>query len=272
MRLKDQVAVVTGGGGGLGEGIALCLAREGAHIVVSDVKLDLAEKVAAKVKETGQKALAVRTDVRRAEECQALIETALKEMDRLDILVCSAGVSGMSLTPASDDPSAIENLPEEAWDLTIDVNLKGVYLCNRAVIPHFKKQKRGKIINISSVAGRNGSAMLPFYSASKAGVINFTQSVAIQLAPYHVNANTVCPGIIWTPMWEEGIKRLIQFRPEFKGMTPEQAFKVMARAAIPFQKHQTPEDIGNAVLLLASHEAGEITGQALNVDGGQALN
>ncbi|MBW2053847.1 MAG: SDR family oxidoreductase, partial [Deltaproteobacteria bacterium] len=241
MRLEDQVVVVTGGGGGLGEGIALCLAKAGAHVVVSDIKQDLAENVAAKVRDSGRKALAIQTDVRRADECQSLIDTALKEMDRLDILVCSAGVSGTSEMPTQDEPMAIENLTEEAWDLTIDVNMKGVFLCNRAVIPHFKKEKKGKIVNISSVAGRKGSAMLPFYSASKAGVINFTQSVATQLAPYHINVNTVCPGIIWTPMWAEGIKRMIEFVPEFKGMNPEQAFNIMAQTSIPFQKPQTTE-------------------------------
>ncbi|MBW2084628.1 MAG: SDR family oxidoreductase, partial [Deltaproteobacteria bacterium] len=223
-------------------------------------------------KEQGRKSLAVRTDVRKADECQALIDTALKEMGRLDILVCCAGVSGASLYSPSEDPTAIENLSEEVWDLTIDVNLKGVFLCNRAVIPHFKQQGKGKIINISSVAGRKGSANLPIYGASKAGVINFTQAVASQLAPFHINVNTVCPGIIYTPMWAEGIRRIIEFRPEFKGMAPEEAFKLMAQTTIPFQRPQTPEDIGNAVVFFASEEAKEITGQALNVDGGTAFN
>ena len=135
MRLKDRVAVLTGGGGGLGEGIALCLAREGARVVVSDAKLDLAEKVAGEVREKGGQAIAVRTDVRKAEECEALMSLAAKEMGRIDILVCGAGVNGFSLRPDSEDPPWLENLSEDDWDLTIDVNLKGVFLCNRAIVP-----------------------------------------------------------------------------------------------------------------------------------------
>ena len=272
MRLKDQVAIVTGGGGGIGEGISLCLSREGAHVVVSDLKLDLAEAVADKVRAQGVKALAVKTDVREEKECQALVDLALEKMGGLDILVCSAGVSGMGILTPSPETNLIENIPVESWDLTIDVNLKGIFLCNRAAIPHFKKQKRGKIVNVSSVAGRHGGATLPVYAASKAGVINLSQSVALQLAPYGVNVNTLCPGIIWTPMWAEGIRFIQQMNPALKEMSPRQAWEVMARGAIPFGRPQTTEDMGNAVVFLVSDEAREITGQALNVDGGTTFN
>ena len=271
MRLKDRVAIVTGGGGGLGEGISLCLAREGAHVVVSDWKLEPAEKVAAKVKETGRKALAVRADVRRADQCRAMVETALKEMGRLDILVCNAGVDGL---PQDDtkDPPLIENIREEDWNLVVDVNLKGVFLCNRAAVPHFKKQRSGRIINIASVAGRQGVEFLLPYAATKAGVISLTQSVALQLAPYHVNVNTVCPGIIWTPMWERLAGYASRAMPDFSGVPPEDVYKTIVQVMIPFKKPQTAEDIGNAVVFLGSDEAQEITGQALNVCGGMKMN
>ncbi len=272
MRLKDRVAVVTGGGGGLGEGISLCLAREGARVVVSDVKKELADGVADKVRESGGNALSVQTDVRYPDRCRNLIDTTLKEMGRLDILVCAAGVSGYSLRKDSDAPLTIENITEEMWNLTIDVNLKGVFLCNRAVIPHFKRQRKGKIVNISSVGGRMGNNLLAHYCASKAGVIVLTQGVAVELARYNINVNTVCPGIIWTPMWAEGVKVFSQGIPEYKGMEPEAIFEGMVKNRIALKRVQTPEDIGNAVVFLASEEAGEITGQALNVCGGMVFS
>ncbi len=268
MRLKDQVAIVTGGGGGLGEGICLCLAREGAHVVVSDVKLALAEKVASKVKEMGRKALALQTDVRMAKECQSLIEKSRKEMGRIDILVCGAGVSGFVYRRDSKEPPILETISEDDWNLTIDVNLKGVFLCNQAVAPYFKQQKRGKIINVSSIGGRKGVDFIPHYCASKAGVIVFTQAVALQMAPYNINVNSVCPGIIWTPIWDEASKVLSQSYPAFQGMSPDQVFNAVVQNMIPLRRPQTPEDIGNAVVFLASEEAKEITGQALNIDGG----
>jgi NAD(P)-dependent dehydrogenase (short-subunit alcohol dehydrogenase family) len=268
MRLKEEVAIVTGGGGGLGEGICLCLAREGTHVVVSDVKLDLAEKVAAKVRETGRKALALQTDVRIEKECQYLIEKSLKEMGRIDILVCGSGVNGFAYWGDSEKPLILENVSEEDWDLTIDVNLKGVFLCNKAIAPYFKQQKKGKIINVSSVAGRKAVDFMPHYSASKAGVIVFTQAVASQLAPYNINVNTICPGFIWTPLWEPWGRLLSKNIPALKGMSPKEVFNALVPNRALLRRPQTPEDIGNAVVFLASEEAKEITGQAINIDGG----
>jgi meso-butanediol dehydrogenase/(S,S)-butanediol dehydrogenase/diacetyl reductase len=268
MRLKDQVAIVTGGGGGLGEGICLCLAREGAHVVVSDVKQPLAEKVALKVRDTGRRSSAVQTDVRISDQCEKLVEHTLKGYGRMDILVCGAGVGGFVYRGESDAPPILENLPEKEWDLTMEVNLKGVFLCNRAVAGYFKKQRKGKIINISSIAGRKGIDWIPHYSASKAGVIVFTQAIALQLAPYNVNVNTVCPGVIRTPMWDTGAKVLSQSYPPFKGMSPDDVFQAVVQNMIPMKRSQSAEDIGNTVVFLASEEAKEITGQAINVDGG----
>jgi meso-butanediol dehydrogenase/(S,S)-butanediol dehydrogenase/diacetyl reductase len=271
MRLKDRVAIVTGGGGGLGEGISLCLAREGAHVVVADWQLEAAERVADKVRRAGRKALAVPVDVRKDADCRNMVEATLAEMGRLDILVCNAGVDGLPRDD-SKEPPLIENIREEDWNLVVDVNLKGVFLCNRAVVPYFKKQKSGRIVNISSVAGRQGVEFLAPYAATKAAVISLTQSVALQLAPYHVNVNAVCPGIIWTPMWERLASYASRAMPDFTGVPPEDVFKTIVQVMIPFKKPQTPEDIGNAVVFLASDEAAEITGQALNVCGGMKMN
>jgi NAD(P)-dependent dehydrogenase (short-subunit alcohol dehydrogenase family) len=269
MRLRNKVAIVTGGGGGIGEGICLCLAREGAHVVVSDFKKDLADHVAKKVEEKGRKVLALKTDVRMANDCQSLIDTTLKEMGRIDILVCCAGVSGIRLD--SDMPDVIENLSEEDWDLTIDVNLKGVFLCNRAVAPHLKKQRSGKIINISSMGGRKGTEILAHYCASKAGVIVFTQSVALQLAPFNVNVNTICPGMIYTPLWKYAAHALSYSNPQLKGMSEKESFDTQIQNVIPLKRPQTAEDIGMPVVFRFA-EAENITGQALNVDGGAVFS
>jgi len=273
MRLKDRVAVVTGGGGGIGEGICLCMAREGAHIVVSDQNLSAAEKVSGEISKLGRRALAIQTNVCRAKDCQDLIESSLKEMEQIDILVCCAGVPGYSdKTVIRDEMTRIENISEDDWNLTIDTNLKGVFLCNRAVVPYFKQQKKGKIINISSIAGRRGADWLPHYSASKAGVIVLSQAIAVQLGPYNVNVNTICPGYVWTPMSVVAGKVMSKTYPQFKDMNPGEIFNELTRIRVPLGRPQSPESIGHAVIFLASDEANEITGQALNVDGGTVFN
>jgi len=275
MKVLDKVAIVTGGGGGLGEGISLCLAKEGAHVVVSDNQLNLAENVAAKVKELGQKSLAIETDVTDETQVQQLVDTTVKEFGGLDIMICCAGISGFVHQKQKENTSlAIENIMVEDWDLTFAVNTKGVFLCNRAAAPIFRKQNSGKIVNISSVGGRRPNQILMAYGASKAAVISFTQSMAVHMAPHHVNVNCVCPGIIYTPMWKEGAELLIQINPDLKdsGIEPKALLDSIVAQEIPFNKYQTPEDIGKAVVFLSSEEAEEITGQSLNVCGGMAFN
>ncbi|HJP37370.1 MAG TPA: SDR family NAD(P)-dependent oxidoreductase [Gammaproteobacteria bacterium] len=271
MRLEDNVAIVTGGGGGLGEGISLCLAREGARVVVSDANLDRANAVAEKVRQTGSEAIANQADVRSADDCGQMVEAARAAFGRIDTIVCNAGVDGLPTT-APETPPLIENVLEADWDLVMDVNLKGVFLSCRAVVPYFKEQGSGRIINISSVAGRQGVEFLPAYAASKAGVISLTQSIALQLAPYHVNVNCICPGIIWTPMWERLAEYMTRTNPALDGASPEDAYDAVVKQMIPFGNPQTAEDIGNTAVFLASDEAKEITAQALNVCGGIRMN
>jgi NAD(P)-dependent dehydrogenase (short-subunit alcohol dehydrogenase family) len=272
VELSGQVAVVTGGGGGIGEGVSLCLARAGAQVVVSDLKEDLARNVAARVEEAGAKSLAIATDVRDEGECRALIQTTLEQMGRLDILVCSAGTAAAQYMDPSENGADVERLPLEAWDLTIDVNLKGVFLCNRAALPQLKQQRSGRIINISSDAGRRGPPMLPIYGASKAGVINLTQSIALQAAPFGITVNSICPGLIWTPLWAEGVEVMVKSRPELANVEPDKLFELMVQNQIPLKRAQTPTNIGDLVAFLASDRASEITGQSINVDGGAQMN
>jgi NAD(P)-dependent dehydrogenase (short-subunit alcohol dehydrogenase family) len=271
MKLKDRIAIVTGGAGGLGEGICLCLAREGAWVAVSDLNPEAAERVAAKARDLGVKTVAVKTDVSREEDVETLFATTAKKLGELDILVCCAGVSGHEgIEPGSEGYLNIENFTVDQWDRTFAVNMRGVFLCNRSAAAVFRRRESGKIVNISSVAGRKGLDFLPAYAASKAGVISFTQSMALQLAPQHVNVNAVCPGIIYTPMWEMGSNIVAKAHPLFAGtgIDPKEALDMMVQTMIPFRTYQTAEDVGNAVVFLASDEAREITGQALNVCGG----
>jgi len=268
VRLKNKVAIVTGGGGGLGEGISLCLAREGADVVVSDLKLETAEKIAAQVREKGVKAIAIQTDVRFTDQCQDMIDTTLREMGGLDILVCNAGVGGYSPDRDPSKPLNIENISDEEWDMVIDVNLKGVFLCNRAVIPHFKKQRSGKIINIASIGGRMPLDFLAHYDTSKAGVIALTQAIAMHMARYNVNVNSICPGLIKTELGANMGHMLSASHPVFRGMDPETVFETLVKNSVRKRTPQTPEDIGNAVVFLASEEGKEIVGQGINVCGG----
>ena len=273
MRLKDKCAIVTGGGGGLGEGIALCLAREGAHVTVSDNQLDLAETVSAKVTALGRKSIAVKTDVTDEIQVKQLVEQTVDELGGLDIMVCGAGITG--LVDRGLDPKEalrVENITVEDWDATFAVNVKGVFLCNREAGAVFSKQKSGRIVNISSIGGRKPSDTLVAYATSKAAVISFTQSMALLMAPYHVNVNCVCPGIIYTPMWKAGSELFVKIHPAWKGADPKKALDAMVQSQIPFKKYQTPEDIGKAVVFLSSTEAEEITGQSLNVCGGMVFN
>lgn len=271
MKLKDKVVIVTGGGGGIGEGICLCMAGEGANVVVSDQNLKIAEDVAQKVEKTGRKVLPIQTDVRDAGDCKRLVEKTIREMGQLDVMVCNAGVDGLPLDDTKE-PHLIENIREESWNHVMDVNLKGIFQCCKACVPYFKERKSGKIVNIASVAGRLGVETLLPYAASKAGVISFTQSLAYQLAPYHINVNTVCPGIIWTPMWKRLTMHLGKVSELFAGAGSEEIFQAAVQQTIPFGKPQTAEDIGNAVVFFASTDAQEITGQALNVCGGMRMN
>jgi len=203
------------------------------------------------------------------------VDVTVKEFGGLDIMICGAGISGfVHRGTNSTEPLIIENVRVEDWDLTFAVNMKGVFLCNQAAAPIFRKQNAGKIVNISSVGGRRPNENLIAYAASKAAVINFTQSMAVHMAPHHVNVNCVCPGIIYTPMWKGGVELFSNLNPDSlpEGTDPKVILDSIVDSEIPFKKYQTPEDIGKAVLFLSSEEAEEITGQSLNVCGGMAFN
>jgi meso-butanediol dehydrogenase/(S,S)-butanediol dehydrogenase/diacetyl reductase len=264
MRLAGKVAIVTGGAMGIGRGIVLCLAKEGADVAIADLQVEPAGKVADEAKALGRKALVVRTDVTREPDFAVLYDQVRKELGRIDILVNNAGVACTPGLPFT-------NNTEQDWDRVYDVNVKSIFFACKAIAPYFIERKAGKIINIASIAGPMNSPSMPPYSVSKMGVITFTKIVAKELAAYGVNVNAICPGILWTAFWQETAERMARSGGQFAGMTPRQVFESRVNAIVPMKREQTPEDIGCAAVFLASEEARNITGQSLFVDGGVVM-
>ena len=249
MRFEGKTGIVTGGGQGIGEQIARRLAQEGASVIIGDIHEDAAARVAGEIgRETGNKALHMKTDVRIKKDIEALVDAGLKEFSRIDILVNNAGIC--KATP-------IEDISEEEWDEMLNINLKGVFLCSQAVMPVFKKQKSGRIVSMASIAGKvGGLAAGAHYSASKAGVICLTKTFAKALAPYGVTVNAIAPGPVATEM-------LNTFTDE-------------ARAGLLGQiltgRFADINDISEAALYLLSDAAKHVTGETLNVNGGMFMD
>jgi meso-butanediol dehydrogenase / (S,S)-butanediol dehydrogenase / diacetyl reductase len=256
MRLNDKVAVVTGGGSGIGEGISRSFASEGAHVVVADMNEQAARAVVEKLAALGDKRhLAVKVDVRFEEQVEEMINRAVEEFHRIDILCANAGVVTMNWAV---------DLTVEEWDLNMDVNAKGVFLCDKHVARQMIKQGGGgKIINTASMAGKTGFALESHYSASKFAVIGFTMALADELAKYKINVNAICPGIVDTPMVERGVQREAKLR----NVTPDKIVEKMVNFT-PLGRLAKPEDITGLVVFLASSDSDFMTGQAINITGG----
>lgn len=231
------------------------MAREGAHVVCTDIVPAHAEQTAAAIRAGGGAAEAMQQDVTRWDSCQAVAAAVLAARGQIDILVTNAGVS--KSVPITD-------LDEAEWDRVNDVNAKGVFLSCKSVIPHMMARRYGKIVNIASMVGKEGIPLFAHYCASKFAVIGLTQSLAKELAPHDINVNAVCPGVVRTPLWDPLLKQL----SANKGISEEAAWGEFV-AGIPFARPQEPEDIGEAVAFLASDRARNITAESANVSGGQ---
>ena len=264
--LSGRVALVTGGASGLGRGICLELARCGADVAVSDLNLAGALDVATDVTDLGREARAFQVDVTEKASAQALARDVLEVFGKIDILANSAGVNG---APGYEETTSSR---EEDWEATFQVNVKGTVLVSEAVAEHMRSRRSGKIVNIASQAGRQGWPGGGAYSASKAAVINLTQSFALDLAPHDINVNCICPGTIWTPMWERIARREKLRNPALANLTPRQIFDKQLEERCPLKREQTPEDIGKIAAFLASDDAVNITGQAINVNGGTRID
>ena len=256
--LKGKVAIVTGGARGIGSNIVEGFAREGASVVIGDILFDVAQELAEKLSKGGTTVLAVKTDVSRKSDADNLAAAALKEFGKIDILVNAAGIVRDTL---------FVDIEEEEWEQVFAINVKGTYLASRAVVPHLIAAKQGKVINISSRSGKDVPAGLSHYGASKFAVIGITQALAKELAPYDINVNAVCPGILRTDMWE----KILDARSKRTGVPREEIFARMMDT-IPLKRPQVPEDITNVVLFLSSEVACNITGEAISVNGGARMD
>lgn len=256
--LSGKTAIVTGGGRGIGRGIVLELAKEDCDIVIADIDLDNAEQTVAEVRALGRVATVIEVNVAQETSVAAGVSQAIAAHGHIDIVVNNAGVVGDHVG---------DEIDLRDWDMCYEVNLKGIWIMSQAVLTHFQSHGGGKIVNIASIAGRIGSPKIPHYAASKSGAISLTQSLAKEWGKYNINVNAICPGLLWTDIWrqlESG------FSGDSSGESAErrQIFDRMIATSCPLGREQTPEDVGMAVAFLASDRARNITGQALNVDGG----
>jgi acetoin reductase-like protein len=255
MLLEGKTAIVTGGGSGIGRGISLRYAREGASIVVADLNLAAAEKVAEEIVTAGGKALAVQMDVTDREAVKGMVSAAVQEYGGLDILVNNAGLG--KIIPFMETTEA-------DFDLIFSVNCKGLMICSQEAAKQMIAQNRGgKIINLASQAGRRGESLVMAYCASKAAVISMNQSIALALAEHKINVNAIAPGIVDTPFWVEVDKQFAKLLGWEIG-EPKRKFC----ESIPLGRIEQPEDVAAAAVFLASEDANYITQQCLNVDGG----
>jgi NAD(P)-dependent dehydrogenase (short-subunit alcohol dehydrogenase family) len=259
--LTDRTALVTGAGAGIGRGIARVLADQGATVAIADLEITMAEAAAG---ELGGEPMALGLDVTDPASVEAAIAAVLRRWQRIDVLVNNAGVPADPTRPAGVDR-------DEDWDHTFAVNVKGTVHCCEAVGPSMRGRRAGKIINIASMAGHAARRTGGPYAASKAALLRYTKGLAMDLAPFGINVNAICPGAIWTRFQEADIVRLQQSRPELAGLDPQEAFLRAYRDAIPLRRPQTPEDIGKAAAFLASDDSRNITGQCVHVDGGAIL-
>jgi NAD(P)-dependent dehydrogenase (short-subunit alcohol dehydrogenase family) len=254
MLLENRVAVVTGSAGGMGRGIALRFAREGCSVVISDLNIQGAQKAADEIRSMGLQALAVRADISKSVEVQAMVDETIARFGKIDILVNNAGGT-LGIKGGS-----IDNATEEDWDRSLSVNLKGAFLVCKSVVPHMKKKRYGKIISISSMGAVHPSVSVLHYHSAKAGILGLTLNLAFELAPFSIYANAIIPGPIETPFWDS-----------ITGGTPEGKALIssLAQKAVPLGRIGTPEDIAGPALFLASGLSDYVTGQFIYVAGGQ---
>lgn len=247
MILQDKVAIVTGGSQGIGQGISNVLAREGARVVICNRHKEQGQAATEAIMARGGKAMAYQVDVMKMADVQAMVEATLRAYGGLHILVNNAVAASVHI-PFSKSK-------EEDWDQDLGVGLRGYLICTRAVINHFLEQGYGRIINISSSAGKVGTPNLAAYSAAKGAIIGFTKALARELAQTGVTANSVAPGAVNTPRQDR--------------LTEE--FKAYMRSTIPIGRYAEPEEIGEIVAFLSSGRANYITGQVYSVDGGRTM-
>lgn len=254
MKLENKVVVITGGNSGVGEATAKLFAKEGATVVISARRVEALQKVENEIKEMGGKVLSVPTDISNVEACESLIETAVKEFGKIDVLVNNAGILDTGL-------KAVDKFTDEDLDKVIDINQKGTMYCMRAALKHMKEAKSGSIVNVASVAGFNGGGGAAYVS-SKAAIIGITKHAAMLTAGKNIRCNVVCPGNILTPM-TAGM--------DYSNMDMEMFGAMATHADLKNCPSCKAEDVANVLLFLASDDSKPITGQTLVCDFGANL-
>jgi 3-oxoacyl-[acyl-carrier protein] reductase len=244
--LQDRVAIVTGGGTGIGRAISEKLAQSGAHVVICSRKMEHLEDTAKKIQAMGRHSLALACDVRKEEDVKNVVEQTIREFGKLDILVNNAGASFVC---------PIEDVSLNGWNAIFGINATGTFLFSKAACQEMKKQNKGAIINIASIAGRDGSPMMAPYGAAKAAVINFTKALAVEFSQYNIRVNCIAPGLIIT----EAVQKQM-------GITPESTADRFVK--VPLKRWGNPEEIGWPVVFLASDASSYMTGETISVDGG----
>jgi NAD(P)-dependent dehydrogenase (short-subunit alcohol dehydrogenase family) len=254
--LRGQKALVTGSGtnGGMGAAIAAVLARQGADVAVADIDVDGAAEVAATI---GGNTLVLELDVASPESIALAFSKLEEAWQRLDILVNNVGIG-----------HAAPESGESDWDATHRVNLMGTVRCTERALTGMCERRHGKIVNIASISGHAARGTGGAYSVSKAAVLRYTKGLAVEVAPYSVNVNAVCPGAVWTGMQSGPFEQPEEVDPRLAGLDPYDAFLEYYRPITPLGRPQTAEEVGTAVAYLASADAANITGQCLHVDGG----
>jgi len=251
------VATITGGAKGIGRGIALKFAEEGCAVVIADIDQKSADKTLAEITQKGGKGLALACDALDIKQVRAAVDKTIAQFSKIDILVNNAG--GMAV-----DPKPIENMPEADWDRVLTLNLKSLFLFSKAVVPQMKKQKYGRIINLSSAAAINPPAHCIHYHTAKAGIIGFTLDLAYTLAPFNICVNVLLPGPVRTDFYDPMLTKLSE-------KEKDAFFEELGKGEIPLQRTGTPEDVAGAALFLASDMSSYVTGDALLVSGGSPL-
>ena len=258
MELTGQVAIVTGGGRGIGRATALELARLGADIVIAEMDQAGAKRTAEEVAALGRRAVAATTDVTSRADLRAMVDRTKAEFGRIDILVNNAGIYRAATTA---------DVTEEHWDAIMNINAKAVFFASQAVIPVMAAQKSGSIVSLASMAGKIGSKTNLPYNASKAAVVSMTKSLALAHAAEGIRVNCVCPGFVETDMWA----KVAREQGAILGMSAEEFTRHRA-ASVPLGRMEKPEDVAHVIAFLAGPRSGYMTGQALSVDGGLVMH
>ena len=281
MKLDGKVSLISACGRGIGKEIALTLAKEGSSVVINSFSNENTKALARELEDLGAKVVAMPGDITKSSIILAMVDAAIDAFGKIDILINNVG--GGSSTDITDKDNPLAEV-EAVWDGTYAMSLKAPVLMCEAVMPHFIERKSGKIINMSSLAGRPGMPhvdLVPLsssYHSAKAGLIRYTQLLADQVGRHNINVNAICPGIIYTDGWRELSEAMVANHPDYKGEDPREWFLGVGQGRYageglpqtPLRREQTTADIAEAALFLTSDAAANITGQTLNVDGGMA--